>query len=53
MLKEFPELTVVLAPMRGRAWQQALGIAQTYPNAYFDLCEIIRWTEGTNTPSEQ
>ena len=53
MLKEFPELTVVLAHMGGGAWQQALGIAQAYPNAYFDLCEIIEWTGGTNAPSEQ
>ena len=53
MLKGFPDLKVVIAHLGGGAWQQALGIAQAYPNAYFDLCEIIEWTGGTNAPSDQ
>ena len=52
MLREFPRLTVVLAHMGGATWSQALEIAETYPNAFFDCCEIIEWTGGTNAPSE-
>lgn len=51
MLKEFPRLNAVLAHMGGGTWAQALEIAETYPNAYFDCCEIIEWTGGTNAPS--
>ena len=53
MLKTFPELRVVLAHMGGATWQQALEIAVTYPNAFFDCCEIIEWTDGSNAPTER
>ncbi|MGI9304870.1 MAG: amidohydrolase family protein [Gammaproteobacteria bacterium] len=53
MLKAFPKLPVVLAHMGGATWDQALEIAQAYPNAYFDCCEIIEWTDATNGPTEQ
>ncbi|MDH3692633.1 MAG: amidohydrolase family protein [Gammaproteobacteria bacterium] len=52
MLREFPRLKVVLAHMGGATWKQALEIAETYPNAFFDCCEIIEWTDGTNAPTE-
>ncbi len=52
MLKAFPDLSVVLAHMGGANWDQALEIAESYPNAYFDCCEIIEWTEGENAPTE-
>ena len=53
MLKEFPRVRVVLAHMGGATWDQALEIAETYPNAYFDCCEIIDWTGGTNAPTDE
>lgn len=53
MLKAFPRLHVVLAHMGGATWAQALEIAETYPNAFFDCCEIIEWTDGSNAPSEE
>ena len=53
MLGAFPELNVVLAHLGGGAWQQALEVAQTYPNAYFDCCEIMEWTDSPNGPSER
>ena len=53
MLNEFPELTVVVAHMGGGTWSQALELAEAYPNAYFDCCEIIEWTGGTNAPSDR
>lgn len=52
MLKAFPDLTVVLAHMGGATWDQAREIAENHANAFFDCCEIIEWTEGTNAPSE-
>ena len=53
LLAEFPRLTVVLAHMGGATWDQALEIAESYPNAYFDCCEIIEWTGGSNAPSAE
>lgn len=53
VLKAFPDLRVVLAHMGGATWDQALEIAETYPNAYFDCCEIIEWTDGSNAPTEE
>ncbi len=52
MLKAFPDLTVVLAHMGGATWGQALEIADTYPNAFFDCCEIIEWTDGEHAPTD-
>lgn len=51
-LKAFPELKIVLAHMGGGTWRQALEVARTYPNAYFDCCEIIQWTGASNAPSD-
>ena len=53
MLKAFPEVRVVLAHLGGGTWHQALEIAQTYPNAYFDCCEIMEWTDSPIGPSEK
>ena len=52
-LAAFPGLTFVLAHMGGGTWQQALEIAQTYPNAFFDCCEIIQWTGGPDAPTDR
>ena len=53
MLKAFPDLRVVLAHLGGGVWRQALEIAETYPNAYFDCCEIMEWTDSPNGPTEK
>lgn len=53
VLKAFPEIPIVLAHMGGATWQQALEIAETYDNAFFDCCEIIEWTRSENGPSER
>ena len=52
-LKAFPEIPIVLAHMGGATWQQALEIAETYDNAFFDCCEIIEWTRSENGPTER
>lgn len=51
-LKAFPELTFVLAHMGGGTWQQAREIAERFPNAFFDCCEIIEWTNTELGPSD-
>jgi predicted TIM-barrel fold metal-dependent hydrolase len=51
MLRRFPELPVIFAHMGGGAWKQTLELAQSFPNALFDCCEIIAWIGGTNAPS--
>ena len=53
LLAAFPELRVVLAHLGGGAWKQALEVAQTHANAYFDCCEILEWTDSPNGPSER
>lgn len=50
-LKAFPGVRIVLAHLGGGAWQQAAEIADTYPNAFFDCCEIIEWTGAPNAPT--
>ena len=52
LLKAHPDLRVVLAHLGGGAWHQTREIAETYPNAYFDCCEIIEWTSAENAPSD-
>ncbi len=53
MLAAFPDLTVVIAHLGGGTWEQAREIAETHPNAYFDCCEIIEWTGGSNAPTTE
>ena len=52
MLAAFPDLKVIIAHMGGGTWGQARELAEAFPNAYFDCCEIIEWVGGaTNAPS--
>lgn len=51
VLEAFPQLRIVLAHMGGGAWRQLPEVA-TYPNAYFDVCEIIEWTGAPNAPTD-
>jgi len=52
-LAAFPEVNIVLAHMGGATWDQALEIAKSHENAYFDCCEIIEWTRSPNGPSDE
>jgi len=38
---------------RGVKWQDALAIAQAFPNVAFDLSEIIEWAGAPNAPTAQ
>lgn len=52
MLGAFPALKVVVAHLGGAAWRLTRAVADAFPNAYFDCCEIIDWTGSPNGPSE-
>ena len=53
VLEAFPHLKIVIAHVGGATWEQALGIARAYPNAYFDSCEVIEWTGAPNAPTDE
>jgi hypothetical protein len=53
VLQAFPELSLVLAHMGGARWAQAAEFARSFPQASFDLCEIIEWTGAPNAPSPE
>ena len=52
MLRTFPELKVVVAHLGGASWRLTRDVADAFPNAYFDCCEIIDWTGSPKGPSE-
>jgi predicted TIM-barrel fold metal-dependent hydrolase len=52
VLKAFPELRIVMAHMGGGSWRQLPEFAEANPNAYYDICEIIEWTEATRAPTD-
>lgn len=52
-LREFPQVNFVIAHLGGGSWRQAQEIADTYPNAYFDCCEIIEWMNSELGPTER
>jgi predicted TIM-barrel fold metal-dependent hydrolase len=54
VLRQFPDLTLVLAHLGGGAWGQTRELARSFPNACFDLCEIVEWlgAERAPTPAE-
>lgn len=51
VLETFPKLRLVLAHLGGGVWEHAERFAQQYPQAYFDLCEIIEWTDAEWGPT--
>jgi predicted TIM-barrel fold metal-dependent hydrolase len=53
VLRQFPELTVVLAHLGGGSWRQSAELARAFPNVCFDCCEIVEWTGAPNAPSEE
>jgi predicted TIM-barrel fold metal-dependent hydrolase len=51
-LKMHPEIRIVMAHMGGGSWRQIPRFAEKFPNAYYDLCEIIEWTGASNAPTD-
>ena len=52
VLSMFPDLKLVLAHLGGGSWRQTTEFAEAFPQASFDLCEIIAWTGAPNAPTE-
>lgn len=52
VLKEFPELKLVLAHMGGGSWRQLSKFAEAHPSVLYDICEIIEWTGAPNAPTD-
>jgi len=55
LLRDFPDLTVVLAHLGGGSWRQTAQLAAAFPSQRlaFDLCEIVEWSFGAapNAPT--
>lgn len=48
----YPEIRIVMAHMGGGSWRQIPKFAEIYPNAYYDICEIIEWTGAPHAPTD-
>lgn len=53
VLERNPRLKLVLAHLGGGLWEHAEAFAARFPHAYFDLCEIIEWTEAEHGPTRE
>jgi predicted TIM-barrel fold metal-dependent hydrolase len=53
VLREFPDLRVLLAHLGGGKWRETLAVAEAFPNVAFDLCEIIDWAGAPNAPTTE
>jgi predicted TIM-barrel fold metal-dependent hydrolase len=51
VLRDFPQLTLIMAHLGGGTWTQTAAIADSFPNVMFDCCEIIAWTGAEHAPS--
>ena len=48
-----PGLVLVLAHLGGANWKQTADLARAYPQAVFDLCEIVEWTGAPSAPTAE
>jgi hypothetical protein len=51
VLTQWPRLRLVLAHLGGASWPETAGFADAFPQAVFDLSEIIEWAGAPNAPS--
>ena len=51
VLGAFPDLKLVMAHMGNGAWRQTQEIAEAYPNAVFDCCELMEWIGAPTAPT--
>lgn len=49
--EDFPRLKLILAHLGGNGWKYTAEFANTYPAVFFDLCEIIEWTNSERGPT--
>jgi predicted TIM-barrel fold metal-dependent hydrolase len=48
---DFPRLRLVLAHLGGATWRETAELAHEFDHLWFDLSEIVMWTNATNGPS--
>jgi uncharacterized protein len=51
VLRSVPRLRLVVAHLGGASWQQIPKLAQSCPQALFDLSEIVAWVGAPNAPT--
>jgi predicted TIM-barrel fold metal-dependent hydrolase len=51
VLRQWPNLRLVLAHLGGASWRETAELADTYPQVAFDVSEIIEWIGAPNAPS--
>src|ERR1035437_6028052 len=51
VLREVPDLRLILAHLGGAKWRQTPEFAQAFPSVNFDLSEIVQWVDATGGPS--
>lgn len=51
LLRQHPDLTLVLAHLGGGSWRQTLEVARAFPGVWFDCCEIIEWLGAPKAPT--
>lgn len=51
VLEAHPRLRLVLAHLGGAAWEETAAFAAAFPQAHFDLSEIVAWTGATRAPT--
>ncbi|HUE60482.1 MAG TPA: amidohydrolase family protein [Acidimicrobiales bacterium] len=51
VLERWPNLRLVLAHLGGAAYEEAVELANDFPQVNFDLSEIIEWVGAPNAPS--
>jgi predicted TIM-barrel fold metal-dependent hydrolase len=51
ILEKWTRLTLLLAHAGGAAWREAPAIADEFPNAAFDLAELLWWIGAPGAPS--
>jgi hypothetical protein len=52
VLRQVPDLTLVLAHLGGGSWRQTVELARSFPSVAFDCCEIVAWTGAPGAPTD-
>lgn len=54
VMERFPRLPLILAHLGGAAWRDLAVVADENPQVWFDLSEIVNWTDATQgaTPDQ-
>ena len=51
VFRRFPKIKIQVAHLGGGHWKETAALAEEFPQAFFDLCEIIEWVGAPQAPS--